>query len=121
MASKKIQQIFEYDEEIFNITLHPNLLKMLLDYQRLHVQILIRALQKHKVAVDTSSTGTGKTYTSLAVAKHLKLRVFIICPKSMISVWKRLASQFELDFTVINYEAIRTGKAYPEYLEKINA
>lgn len=86
----------------------------LFEYQRLHCQILMTALQKHSRALDCSITGAGKTFCSVAVCKELNIKPFIICPKSMISTWHNIIkNDFEYDYYgIVNYESFINGIYY---------
>ena len=88
--------------------------KKLYSYQVSHVENLISSLNKHSIVLDASDTGTGKTYSTLAICKALRLRPFIICPKSVISSWSKTANYFNLDILgVVNYELIKNCQYYP--------
>lgn len=64
-------------------------------YQIPHVKRLIRAFHKNNgVIIDGSDTGTGKTYTAIAMAKELGLVPLIICPKSVIYSWVHALEHF---------------------------
>lgn len=90
------------------------ILDKLLPHQASHVNLMVAAVEKHGIAVDLSDTGTGKTYTSLAIAKHLALNVFIVCPKAIISKWVEVCEIFGVNsLGVVNYETIKNGKYYP--------
>lgn len=81
----------------------------LLPYQLDHVKSLYETLKNHKRALDASDTGTGKTYTTVALCKLLNLRPFIICPKSVISTWTKVLSHFDYDegdYELMNYEQV---------------
>jgi hypothetical protein len=55
---------------------------------------------------------TGKTYAAVATARELKLKIGVICPKSVISSWERVVKnhfKMEVEF-VLNYESVKTGK-----------
>lgn len=79
----------------------------LLEYQIPHVNKLIRSLNIHNIAVDASDTGTGKTYCALHIAKQLNLRPLIVCPKSVLTNWKRVASEIGIEPLIItNYDII---------------
>ena len=85
------------------VTLHP--------HQAANAQTLLATLAAHRAALDCSETGTGKSYTALAVAKALKLTPFVICPLSVGPGW---ATKFD-DMGVkggawINYEKARRPK-----------
>ena len=79
----------------------------LLDYQVPHVDKLVRGLNQYNVVVDASDTGTGKTFCALFTALKLGLKPFIVCPKCVISSWKRVAKSIGIDpIMVINYDQI---------------
>jgi len=93
------------------MNLRPDVCKELLDYQVLHVLNLVTALSSNKVIIDGSDTGTGKTYTSIALCKQMKLTPFIICPKTLIDHWKKICEIFNVKpLTITNYESIKNGK-----------
>jgi len=92
----------------------------LLPYQLPHIQQLLRSFD-HQVILDASDTGTGKTYTSIAIVKHLKIKPLIICPKSVINSWLTVIRLFDIEIHgITNYEAIRSGKMYDVYMNYIN-
>jgi superfamily II DNA or RNA helicase len=73
------------------------------------------ALRSNNIILDGSDTGTGKTYTSMALCKQLNLKPFIICPKTIISVWKQVAKYYGVKpLGIVNYELIKNGKYYNE-------
>ena len=67
----------------------------LLSYQNVHVKSLGNSITKYHRALDASDTGTGKTYTTIALCRLLNLRPFIVCPKSVISTWQQVLTYFE--------------------------
>ena len=89
----KLQEILDnadFDSALLNVNIERDIQNNLLDYQVLHVQNLVGSIEKNKIAIDTSDTGCGKTYCALAVCKQLNLNPIIICPKSIISNWKKM-------------------------------
>lgn len=85
----------------------------LLSYQKPHVDSLVTTLTRTYVAIDSSDTGTGKTYCACAVAERLGCSIMVICPKSVISSWSRVISSFKLKLLGIsNYESIRGSVWY---------
>ena len=87
----------------------------LLEPQKAHVMKLIDSLYINGVAVDASSTGTGKTYCASWVAKHFNSPVVIIAPKVVIPSWNAVLSEFGIKSHVtINYEKLVRGNT--EYL-----
>jgi superfamily II DNA or RNA helicase len=84
---------------------------MLYHHQEVGAEILTRALGTWSYALDASGTGTGKTYTALAVAQRLSTPPLVICPKSVITAWKNAALDLGVPLTgVINAEMLKTGK-----------
>uniref|UniRef100_A0A6C0CCA6 Helicase n=1 Tax=viral metagenome TaxID=1070528 RepID=A0A6C0CCA6_9ZZZZ len=91
----------------------------LLPFQPKHVENLIYSLTKYNRALDASDTGTGKTYTSIATAISMKLKLFVICPKSVITSWiktfKILGAEY---YGVANYESLQNCKYYDDKSNK---
>lgn len=87
----------------------------LIDYQKPHVDQLITAFNNSNMIIDSSDTGTGKTYSAAAVAEQLGLKPIIVCPKSVISSWIKVMKQFKVDiYGISNYESLRSGSWFPE-------
>ena len=92
----------------------------LLEYQIEHTNNIIRILNKNNCCLDASDTGTGKTYSAIASCKQLKLKPFIICPKSVIYTWKSVCKYFDIkEYIIVNYELIKRGKIYNDNDDKI--
>lgn len=104
---------YETDEFFININLKKEVADKLLDFQFLHVFNLISAFRTGNILLDGSDTGTGKTYTSIALCKQLNLRPFIICPKTIMPTWINVCKYFNVNpLGIVNYECIKTGKFY---------
>ena len=87
--------------------------KKLLPYQIDHTKNLADKLIKNHICFDSTFTGFGKTYSAIATAKVLKMKVFVICPKTIIASWKKVIEIFDVEcLTVINYEMLILGKHY---------
>jgi superfamily II DNA or RNA helicase len=85
----------------------------LFDYQVTHIEKLVEAAQTKKCIIDSSDTGTGKTYTSAALCAFYGLRCFVVCPKAVIESWYNILDKFEVEpLAVVNYEAIKGGRYY---------
>ena len=94
------------EAEIYNI---------LLEFQVKHVKQLFSGLQKFNCVLDSSDAGVGKTYVAMAMSALFSYSAFVICPKSVISTWKKVAKLFRVNLLgVINYESIKIGKYYGE-------
>ena len=79
----------------------------LLVYQKPHVEKLMKALHKYNVEIDASDTGTGKTYCALYCAKLLGFKPLIICPKAVLTSWRRVARALDIEIEFItNYDQI---------------
>lgn len=111
--NNRIMEMFnkgEFDDDFINLELDEFIKSRLFPYQHLHVFNLISCLKKNNVVIDGSNTGTGKTYTSIAVAKHFNLIPIIICPKGSINIWKEVCEYFKIKpLLITNYELLRKG------------
>jgi len=107
--------------------MHKNIRKILKPYQVTHVQKISENLSEKYICFDASDTGTGKTYSAIATAKHMKMDVFIVCPKTIVSLWIQIAKLFSVNLIGIsNYELLikmkyfdkkKTSKICP-YIER---
>ena len=86
--------------------------KGLREWQIPSVERLCSALIKNRAAIDGSDTGTGKTYIACAVARELGLNIGVVCPKSVISSWRKIITKhFNMKPAfILNYESVKTGK-----------
>lgn len=93
------------------ITLYPS--------QETSAMHLIKALSTYGAALDASDTGTGKTYVACAVARALKSpETLVVCPKSVIPTWNRVASATGCSVTPVSYEKLRYGST--KWLRRID-
>lgn len=91
-------------------------------WQEQHVADLIRILSVHRFALDTSNTGTGKTYTALFAAQALNLRPFILCPKALIPSWTRACEEFGITpGAITNYEKVVNVKCKNSWCKRLNS
>jgi superfamily II DNA or RNA helicase len=87
----------------------------LLKYQYEHTLNIVNLIFKNGIALDGSDAGTGKSYVAIAACKELKLNPLIICPKSVIYVWKNVCEYFDITpYDIVNYETIKLAKTYDE-------
>lgn len=85
----------------------------LLPYQIHHTENLITNIVKHNRALDTSDTGTGKTFTNIAASITVKKKALVICPKTVIPNWKAVFDHFGVDYYGIsNYESMQNCKMF---------
>lgn len=85
--------------------------KGLLAYQVPHAQTVIAALTKYGSALDASDPGTGKTYVAIATGRETRLALCIVCPKSVIGSWRRVAESFGIEpYFIMNWEGCKSKK-----------
>jgi hypothetical protein len=92
----------------------------LLDSQELHLERLLDIQEHNPQMMDLSATGSGKTYTTLALAKKLGLTLLVFCPKVMVEKWRNLADEFELNLVdAVSYQMLagKNGVYNHPYLE----
>ncbi len=73
---------------------------------------LCAAIKHNDAALDGSDMGAGKTYSAVAVARELGMKIGVVCPKAVISAWNKVISKhfgMKAQF-VVNYESLKTGK-----------
>lgn len=118
----RLQHMIDNDSRLnfTNIRIEKDIFDKLKTYQILHVQNLIDTLTKKRYVIDGSDTGTGKTYSSVAVVKNMNLTPLIICPITIIHTWKCVCKLFNVTpIGIINYEKIKKY-GYPPYLKVID-
>jgi superfamily II DNA or RNA helicase len=82
------------------------------EFQIPSVSKLCAAISRHGAALDGSDTGSGKTYSAVAVARELGMKIAVVCPKAVISAWKKVITKhfgLKSEF-ILNYESVKTGK-----------
>tara|TARA_R110002020_G_scaffold34539_2_gene104983 strand:- start:13451 stop:14839 length:1389 start_codon:yes stop_codon:yes gene_type:complete len=85
-------------------------MKTLFPAQATNRDTIIQALRLFGAALDSSTTGTGKTVTAAHTAKTFK-HVGVVCPKIVIPHWERELKECGIDpLFVENYERIRRGR-----------
>ena len=97
------------------------IMNKLYDFQKKHVFHLKNVLIKNNRTIDTSDTGTGKTYCAIAICALLNLKPFIICPMSTISNWIKVCNDFGIKYEGIsNYQLLQRGKYYEYNIKNKN-
>lgn len=87
----------------------------LLPYQIDHTNNAIYSIKTHNRFLDSSDTGSGKTYSSIAACVAMNKKPLIICPKSVITSWKNVLKYFNSEYYgVSNYESIQNCKMFTE-------
>lgn len=93
----------------------------LLEHQIAHFDRIVSILQRHPYAVDTSEMGSGKTYVGCMLAKRLGLKLFVVAPVSVLSVWEKVANLAKVELVkptrnvkpgLISYESLRGLRGY---------
>ena len=85
----------------------------LFPYQRVHLATIGKSFDENYCTIDSSDTGTGKTYIGSALLKWKDYNAFIICPKPAVETWFKVLDNFNVNISGIsNYEAIKNGKYY---------
>ena len=85
---------------------------ILYSHQILMKERHVALLKSRGVTSDRSETGVGKTPAILAAAKELGTSFAIVCPKTLISHWKRWCALMELKpMTIIGWESCKLGKS----------
>lgn len=72
-----------------------------------NARALLTVIKAHGAALDCSETGTGKSFTALAVARALRLKPYVICPLSVGPAWDIKFKQAGIVGSWINYEKAR--------------
>jgi superfamily II DNA or RNA helicase len=89
--------------------LHP---EGLFEYQQTSVQMGVASMAKYNRVLLGHSTGVGKTFCALGIARELGKRVAVICPKPITTDWHRAAKLMGVEiFEVCGWEWAKTGKS----------
>lgn len=77
-------------------------------WQEAHIEHLIACLMSYPYAIDASDTGTGKTFTSLFVAKALGQTPFVVAPKIVLSAWQDAAVACDVELMgLVNIQKLK--------------
>lgn len=106
-----------------SLNINKSIANKLLSYQVGNTENLVRIITENKAVLDASDTGTGKTYSAVACCAQLKLRPYVICPKAVMSAWKKVCQYFNVEpIAIVNYESIRNCKSYaPDTYDRITS
>jgi len=81
------------------------------EYQKPHFKKILDILVERSGALDLSKAGLGKTIIAIAVSLALKLPLFVICPKTMISAWEESCRKYNATLLEIySYQSFK-GKS----------
>jgi hypothetical protein len=79
-------------------------------HQPSHVQNLLRPLLSNNAVLDASDTGTGKTFTTLAICRILGASPRVIAPKATRNDWEAASALMGVPIEFWNYEKARLSK-----------
>jgi superfamily II DNA or RNA helicase len=101
------------EEKVEEINLIPLLnAENLFEYQQTSVQMGVASMAKYNRVLLGHSTGVGKTFCALGIARELGKRVAVICPKPITTDWHRAAKLMGVEiFEVCGWEWAKTGKS----------
>jgi len=84
----------------------------LFEYQQTSVQMGVASMNKYNRVLLGHSTGVGKTFCALGIARELGKRVAVICPKPITTDWHRAAKMMGVEvFEICGWEWAKTGKS----------
>lgn len=84
----------------------------LLPHQIDHYRRLSEILHTEHGYLDTSPMGSGKTFTTMAIAATFNLSLGIVCPLSIIDVWKQECATYGIPIKfAISYQSLRGTKS----------
>ena len=112
----KFKQIIGNDNQVEAVQeldlvplLHP---EGLLEYQLTSVQMGVASMNKYNRVLLGHSTGVGKTFCALGIARELGKRIAVICPKPITTDWHRAAKMMGVEvFEICGWEWTKTGKS----------
>lgn len=110
---KPVDPLIQIRADIAAIPVELSIINKLRSFQLEHVQNLQYAIEHNTIAFDGSDTGTGKTYTGVALAKNRNLSLLVCCPKAVVPTWYKIADDMGVEaLMVVNYETLKNGKYY---------
>jgi len=84
----------------------------LFDFQKTSVQLGVRSIKRYNRALLGHSTGVGKTFCALGIARELGKRIAVIAPKPICTDWHRAAKTMGVSaYEVVGWEWAKTGKS----------
>jgi len=89
--------------------LHP---EGLFEYQQTSVQMGVASMNKYNRVLLGHSTGVGKTFCALGIARELGKRVAVVCPRPITTDWHRAAKMMGVNvYDIAGWEWVKTGKS----------
>jgi superfamily II DNA or RNA helicase len=112
----KFKQIIVSDNQVEAVAeldliplLHP---EGLFEYQQTSVQMGVASMNKYNRVLLGHSTGVGKTFCALGIARELGKRIAVVCPKPITTDWHRAAKMMGVEVhEICGWEWAKTGKS----------
>jgi len=82
---------------------------MLYSFQKKAVEEAVNCLRENRGYLLNEEMGLGKTYQAVEIARRLKKKVLVICPKYAIEKWASLLEGMDV-VGIVNYALFREGK-----------
>ena len=111
----------DHDLQKIAISLRSRESAQLLPHQHEHFSRVDTAACKTFGYLDTSPTGTGKTYVSCNLARKYKLNILVVGPVSVLPYWNMVAEDFGVNvLSTLSYAALRgaSGKVNHAFLDR---
>lgn len=84
-----------------------------LEYQLPHIHNLLTSMKHTGSVVDTSDTGTGKTFCASWCAARIGRPTLVVCPVGVINQWERTLEAVGVrKFDVVGYEYLTRSKKH---------
>jgi len=84
----------------------------LFPFQQTSVQLALVSMAKYNRVLLGHSTGVGKTFCALGIARELGKRVAVVCPKAIVTDWYRAAKIMGVEvLEVVGWEYCKTNKS----------
>lgn len=83
---------------------------LLRPYQQQTAADAFAILQRRSAYLDASETGTGKTYTTLAVCKKMGVVPVVVAPKTVLESWLRVAKYLGHQLVPCSYGEVRGSR-----------
>lgn len=92
----------------------------LFDYQKTHVENMVRIKNANGRVLDSSRPGLGKTYTSIVTCIETNSRPFIVTLPIAIKTWVEVLEELECDYIgITSYELLQRCKMYNKQRKKV--
>jgi superfamily II DNA or RNA helicase len=79
---------------------------------QMSVQMGVASMNKYNRVLLGHSTGVGKTFCALGIARELGKRIAVVAPLAILTDWRRAAKMMGVEtFEVTNWEWLKTGKS----------